>query len=342
MEEDMLKDGLYKKIQILIFSMFMLLIFSCASFSTKFYYDLNEEGLDDFIEKYQGKEFIYLPENVSIYNLEVIDMEEIYVLTEILIDRAAPKTLNITFTDENGEKKTLDFEVIVYTSAYDEGLFGKYTICLYNRGYNWYNYYAIGGTFAKGFHPMERFRVAYQEAYQKNIEQRIRQNEIAENRRLAGLYGGNEYIDFRDEIREWERLMIVLTGETPDMGWEYPTSNSIYYMPVLKVNIVEGYEPNIYFLEYKSTDFGVRSPYGYTYYKRFAVRDTIGLVKLIDSRRTNTANLGVVIDNAYGITTSFLLKVGGRTNIQYRNGERQWVYLFETVPFHQNDPNKPK
>jgi hypothetical protein len=176
-----------------------LIMVSCTS--TKFYYDLDQEGLETLIG-YQGKDFVYLPENTAINQLDMDNFDDIFKLNEIVVDRKNPELCIFNFQKPNGEITSVDLSINVYTDAYDNRLAGEYVVCLYNRGYGWYTYYAMdidgvvninssykkdrvsfqnivfrnGSVIAKGFHPLDNLKTTYQKYLDETRNSSLDQN----------------------------------------------------------------------------------------------------------------------------------------------------------------------
>jgi len=168
----------YKHVSIIFV---LLLMFSCASTSssTKFYWDLNYGGLERLLN-YQGKTFIFLPEETKVNQFEINNFQY-YTLNSILVDRNNPTTCTFSFENENGEISTVTLNIRNIgknNSQNNNDLPNDYVVCISKSNGDYYvmNYYEIvnfsnpnkftgrniqniafydSSIFVKGFHSLE-------------------------------------------------------------------------------------------------------------------------------------------------------------------------------------------
>jgi hypothetical protein len=126
-----------KFVFIIIIAFFFI---SCAS--TKYYFDLNSQGLTNLLS-YKGKKFIYLENEVPINHLDINNLGEVYTLSDVIVDRKNPRNCRFVLIDSTGIIRFIDIEINIYTNKNDNELAGKYVVCLYEKGHRWYDYYAI-------------------------------------------------------------------------------------------------------------------------------------------------------------------------------------------------------
>ena len=286
-------------------------------------------------DKLDGKEILIWKQKTTLINL---DLDHSYKLSDIIIEPTPNYETKITYIFNNDKEEiSQTYKIRRYISgtfvsktlelASDFIIERKNTDDIIDEAKS--DYLLVKN---------ENLRIVYENKIAKREEQ-IANERIY--RQLLREYGATEILSFSTliDFRNAEMIKRFLFSDRNNI---YP--DTVIYINAYDaryISVFGGTKKNVFILEQEYTAIIGDNSLGADIIQ-LVVQDTLGAIKYKNTLIYPNVNGSDMQVNIYSIQGPVLIKCIGRTNITLTNGRMVARSLFQTIPFADIDPRKPK